>query len=70
MSGCSSHGTTSQCNADKKCVWAHRHHHCVPSGGGKGAPVNWKMIGIVLGSIAGAALVAFLIWFLVQKYGQ
>jgi len=62
MSGCSSHGNVSQCNAAKTCMWNHKHHHCVS----KGSP-HWKIIGIVLGSIVVAAGLAVLIWFLVTK---
>lgn len=60
-----SHGNAGKCNADKKCMWSHKHHHCMAKGG----HTDWKMIGIILGSVVGVAVVAFLIWFLVTKYG-
>lgn len=38
-------------------------------GDGEGGLSLWAIIGIAAGSVAGAALLAVLIWFLVTKYG-
>lgn len=64
MPGCIGHGTTETCNADKKCVWSQNNHRCLT----KGSHTNWKTIGIVVGSIAGAIALVVLIWVLLVMF--